>query len=110
MQVTRIDKAKQYPARNHNDMCAFRLQGGEASSAENFWVGYSIFLPGGGADKGAAPTEKVYVVLEGEITIIFGDEEVTLEAMDSILIEANEERTVKNQSNDICRMLVVSPN
>jgi hypothetical protein len=33
-----------------------------------------------------------------------------LEAMDSILIEANEERTVKNQSNDICRMLVVSPN
>ncbi|PHR96353.1 MAG: hypothetical protein COA68_15560 [Oceanobacter sp.] len=110
MQVTRIDKAKQYPARNHNDMCAFRLQGGEASSTENFWVGYSIFLPDGGADKGAAPTEKVYVVLEGEITIIFGDEDVTLHAMDSILIEANEERAVENRSNDICRMLVVSPN
>lgn len=110
MQVTRINKAQQYPARNHSNMCAFRLQGGDVSAAEKFWVGYSIFLPGGGADKGAAPTEKVYVVLEGEITIVFGSEEVTLYAMDSILIEANEERIVENRSNDICRMLVVSPN
>lgn len=110
MKVTRKDDAQQYPARNHNDMCAFRLQGGDASPAENFWVGYSIFLPGGGADKGSAPTEKVYVVLEGAITIIFGGEEVTLQAMDSILIEANEERSVINRTNDVCKMLVVSPN
>ncbi len=110
MKITRRVDAQQYPARNHNDMCAFRLQGGDVSPAENFWVGYSIFLPGGGADKGAAPTEKVYVVLEGEITITFGTEEVTLGALDSILIEPNEERSVENRTNDVCKMLVVSPN
>ena len=110
MKVTRKEDAKPYPARAHSDMCAFRLQGGDASPAENFWVGYSIFLPGGGAEKGAAPTEKVYVVLEGAVTITFREEEVTLGALDSILIEPNEERVVENRTNDVCKMLVISPN
>lgn len=110
MQVTRHQEAKQYPARNHHEMVAFRLQGGEASTTDSLWVGLSLFLPGGSADHGSAPSEKVYVVLEGEITVIFNGQEVTLGALDSILIEANEERAVVNRSNDICKMLVVSPN
>ena len=109
MLVTRWQEARQYPARNHDNMCAFRLQGMEASPTESLWVGLSIFLPGGGAAKGAAPTEKVYVVLEGELTIIFDENEVVLGPLDSILIEANESRTVENRSNDVAKMLVASP-
>lgn len=110
MKVTRMAEAQPYAARNHSAMCAFRLQGAEATPAENFWLGYSIFLPGGGADHGAGPTEKVYVVLEGEIAVIFEGETVVLGPMDSILIEANEARAVENRSNAVCKMLVISAN
>lgn len=110
MKITRMADAKAYDALHHHGMCAFRLQGGDATPAENFWIGCSLFLPGGGADRGAAPTEKVYLVLEGKITVIFESETVTLGPMDSILIEANEERTVENRGQDVCKMIVISPN
>lgn len=109
MHVTRKNQAKPYAAAKHHGMSAFRLQGLDASPAERLWVGLSQFLPGGGAESAASPSEKVYIVLEGEITVTTKAGAVTLQAMDSILIEANEERTVENRSVDVARMLVVSP-
>jgi quercetin dioxygenase-like cupin family protein len=91
-------------------MVGFRLQGQEATQTQNFWVGLSQFLPGGGAEKGSSPTEKVYVVLEGEVTIVTNEGETVLGPLDSCLIAPNEERSVENRTNDIARMLVVSPN
>lgn len=112
MKVTRWNSAKQYAAKKHFGMVGFRMQGQEATQTQtpNFWVGLSQFLPGGGAEKGAAPTEKVYVVLEGEVTIVTKDGETALGPLDSCLVEANEERSVINRTNNIARMLVVSPN
>ena len=110
MTVTRWKEAKQDPAKNHFGMVGFRLQGGDASQTQNFWVGLSQFLPAGGAEKGASPTEKVYVVLEGEVTIVTKDGETVLGPLDSCLLAANEERSVNNRSNNIARMLVISPN
>jgi quercetin dioxygenase-like cupin family protein len=109
MKVTRWNAAKQYPAKKHFGMVGFRLQGQEASPAQNFWVGLSQFLPGGGAEKSASPTEKVYVVLEGEVTVITSEGETVLGPLDSCLLAPNEERSVENRSNNIARMLVVSP-
>ena len=110
MKVTRWKEAKQYAAKGHFGMVAFRLQGGDASQTQNFWVGLSQFLPAGGAEKGASPSEKVYVVLEGEVTIVTKDGEMVLGPLDSCLLAANEERSVANRSNNIARMLVISPN
>jgi len=110
MKVTRWKEAKQYAAKGHFGMVAFRLQGGDASQTQNFWVGLSQFLPAGGAEKGASPSEKVYVVLEGEVTVVTKDGETTLGVNDSCLLAANEERSVVNRSNNIARMLVISPN
>ena len=70
MHVTRFDDAKPYDARGHFNMVGLRLQGFDASPAENFWVGLSHFLPGGGAESSATPIEKVYVVVSGEVTIV----------------------------------------
>jgi uncharacterized cupin superfamily protein len=50
------------------------------------------------------------VVLEGEVTIVTKDGETVLGPLDSCLLAANEERSVLNRSNNIARMLVVSPN
>ena len=51
-----------------------RLQGFEPGGPTNQWVGYSQFLPGGGAGPDSTPFEKVYVVLEGHMTVIVGGE------------------------------------
>jgi quercetin dioxygenase-like cupin family protein len=110
MKVTRWKAAKQYAAKKHFGMVGFRLQGQEATQTQNFWVGLSQFLPGGGAEKGSSPTEKVYVVLEGEVTIVTSEGETVLGSLDSCLIAPNEERSVENRTNNIARMLVVSPN
>lgn len=109
MHVTRFDTAKPYDAKNHFAMTAMRLQGGEASPLDDFWVGLSTFLPGGGADWGSSPTPKVYVVVEGHVTVKTETEEVELGPMDSIALDADEARSVLNKSNRAATMLVVSP-
>jgi quercetin dioxygenase-like cupin family protein len=109
MHVTKRSGARTYQAVKHHGMAAFRLQGQDASPARTVSVGLSLFLPGGGAEKGSSPSERIYVVLEGAITVITKDSTVTLGPLDSCLIEANEERSVENRSNDVAKMLVIAP-
>ena len=61
-------------------MTAMRLQGKEETGIQKFWMGLSYFLPGGGAGWAYedSPTEKVYLVLDGEMTVKSRTEEVTL--------------------------------
>lgn len=63
--------AKPYAAAKHFNMTAMRLQGKEETGIKSFWVGISYFLPGGGAEWAYEdnPCEKVYIVLDGEITV-----------------------------------------
>ena len=45
-------------------MTALKLHGKEESGSTKFWMGLSYFLPQGGAEYDASPTEKVYFVLD----------------------------------------------
>jgi len=107
MKITRLNDAKPYDARLHHKIEALRLQGLEASDVENFSVSLSYFLPGGRAEMSSSPNEKVYFVLDGEVTIITGEGETQLEPMDSCLIELNEQRAIENRSNQVVTMLVI---
>ena len=109
MEVTRLDDAQPYEAPKHFDMRGLRLQGFDASSAENFWVGLSNFLPGGGAEMDATPLEKVYVVVEGEVTVTSGDGDTVLRRLDSCYLAAGEARSIENRTNLPALMLVVMP-
>jgi mannose-6-phosphate isomerase-like protein (cupin superfamily) len=109
MDVTRLDDAKPYEGPKHFDVSTLRLQGFDASSAESFWVGLSHFLPGGGAEMDATPLEKVYVVVDGEVTIVTEDGDTTLHPFDSCWIGANEARAIENRTNRPASMLVVMP-
>ena len=80
MLVKRFAEAKGYEAPNHRAYASLRLFGAEAGGPKQFLVGLSHFLPGGGARGSASPTEKVYVVLVGELTVIVGGKETVLEA------------------------------
>lgn len=107
MDVTVFGDAKEYKAPKHHGCSCFRLQGLEASKTDDFWVGMSHFLPGGGAESDSSPFEKVYVVTAGEITVEALGETKTLRVNDSCLIPAHELRVVSNRSQLPASMLVV---
>lgn len=107
MDIKRFADAKAYEARNHRDMRGLRLFGAEAGGPSKFVVGMSHFLPGGGAGPDASPTEKVYVVMAGHLTVIVGGVESVLGPNDSCYIGPNESREIVNRGNDVVTMLVV---
>jgi quercetin dioxygenase-like cupin family protein len=109
MDVTRIGDAKPYDAARHFNMVGLRLHGFAASPSENFWVGLSHFLPGGGAESAASPLERVYVVLSGAVTIETDAGETTLAAMDSCRLAPGERRSILNKTNAAASMLVIMP-
>jgi len=109
MHVKRFADAKPYEAPNHRGVVGLRLQGFEPGGPTNQWIGYSQFLPGGGAGPDSTPFEKVYVVLSGEMTMLIDGKETVLGAMDSCTIAANEVREIVNRTNYVCNMLVVIP-
>lgn len=108
MDVTRLAQAQRYDAPGHFEMRSLRLQGLEASDADFAWAGLSYFLPGGGAEMADGPVGKIYVVIEGSVTITLADGSTTrLERLDSCFIPAGEAREIRNDTNTVATMLVV---
>ena len=109
MHVKRFADAKPYEAPNHRGVVGLRLQGFEPGGPTNQWIGLSQYLPGGGAGPNSTPFEKVYVVLDGQITVIVDGKETALGPIDSCTIPPGETREVVNRTNEVCKMLVVIP-
>ena len=106
MQAKHLSEAKPYEAPNHRGYSSLRLFGLDAGGPKQFAVGLSHFLPGGGAGPDASPTEKVYTVLSGELTVIVGGKETVLKPHDSCFIRPNENREIINRGNEVVTMLV----
>ncbi len=109
MHVKCFKDAEPYEAPNHHSCHGLRLQGFEEGGPTNQWVGFSQFLPGGGAGPDSTPFEKVYVVLEGEMTVEVDGKETVLGQYDSCTIAPNEVRLLTNKTNLTAKMLVVIP-
>jgi mannose-6-phosphate isomerase-like protein (cupin superfamily) len=109
MKVKRFEEAEVYEAPNHWGVTGLRLQGFEDGGAENQWMGLSQFLPGGGAGPDATPLEKLYFIVEGEMTVTTQGKDTVLRKFDSCTIPAGQERKSENRSNHVCKMLVVMP-
>lgn len=107
MHVTRFADAPSYTAPGHDLMQMVRLQGREAGPSESCWIGVSHLDPTGGTTLDASPYEKLYVVLEGEVTISNGHEEAVLRMWDSCRIAPNEERQLKNNTGQPATILLV---
>ena len=109
MKKVSLSQVKPYAAARHFNMTALRLQGKEESGIQKFWMGVSYFLPGGGAEWAYEdnPNEKVYLVLDGELTVKNKSEEITLGPMDSLYLGPNEGREIINKTNKVVTMVVV---
>jgi quercetin dioxygenase-like cupin family protein len=109
MHVTRLAAAPAYEAPGHDGMRMLRLQGREAGPADTLWLGLSHLLPGGGTTLDASPFEKMYVVLEGEVTVSNGAETATLGQWDSCRIAPGEPRSLANCTNRPATILLAMP-
>ena len=109
MKKVSLSQVKPYSADLHFNMSAMRLQGKEETGIQKFWMGLSYFLPEGGAAWAYedSPTEKVYLILDGEITVKSKDEEIKLGPMDSLYLAPYEGREIINNTNKPVTMLVV---
>ena len=106
MEITRAHSAQPYEAPGHFGMVALRMHGGPHSALKDATVGLSHFEPGGGASLSASSSDRVYVVIEGQITVESGGQIATLNVMDSCFIPVGEQRLVENRSTKRCSMLV----
>jgi glyoxylate utilization-related uncharacterized protein len=102
--------AKPYEARGHFLTAALRLSGKDETGAQKFWVGVSHFLPGGGTEySGEDQTnEKVYICIDGQVTVKSKTEEFILNPMDALYIAPHEGRSISNKTNKPASMLVVA--
>ncbi len=109
MKFTRLDEAVAYSPVKHSGVHAMHLQHKNLGSEAPYWVGCSYYLPGGKAEWDASPLHKIYIVLDGELTVVTEDGEAILHAMDSVYLAPNERREVRNHTNRVATMLVIMP-
>lgn len=110
--ITRGDQAPPYSPPLHDGVDARRLQGHEAGPTDAFWVGLSVYEPGGAAQKSPAAQETVYVVVDGELELTVEADGIheTLRPGDSAHLPKGTVRSVVNQSDAPARLLVVIAN
>lgn len=109
MHVVRFETAPAYDAPGHDRMRMSRLQGREAGPSDTLWLGVSRIEPGGGTTLDASAVEKMYVVLDGEVVVSNGEEEVTLRPWDSVRIAPGEKRALANCTDRTAVILLAMP-
>lgn len=106
MRITPFADAPAYHPPLHYGVDCRRLQGHEAGPTDRFWVGLSIYEPGGVADESAATEETVYTVLDGELTIFHAGAPHVLKRYDSVHLARGEMRSLVNTGNAPATLLV----
>lgn len=110
MKIVRSNELKTYNPAGHYQMLAQRAYGKNETGNEVLTIGYSQFLPGGGAENSVVKPgmELVYYIIHGEMTLTTPEGTTVLKAGDSVGFKAGEERSVKNESNEPAGMLVIA--
>lgn len=109
MHIVRFDEAPSYDAPGHALMQMARLQGREAGPTDAVWLGISTIAPGGGTTLDASGVEKLYVVLDGTVTVSNGQDKVSLGRWDSCRIAPGEGRQLSNDTDKDASILLVMP-
>jgi quercetin dioxygenase-like cupin family protein len=99
---------KTFEAPGHFKCTNLRVHHRDTGGPQNFSVGLSHFLPGGGIEMSGTATEKVYIVLSGSLTVqAENGQEFVLGPMESLFIPNGEKRSLMNKTNLPATMLVV---
>jgi len=111
MKITRFGECRKYSPPKHDvTIHAMHLQHKDMGCDAPFWVGCSYYLPQAKAEMSSTPLCKVYVMLEGNLTIELKDgSKHVIGKGDSVYIEPDEEREIRNETNAVATILVVMP-
>lgn len=105
MDTTTHSAASRFAPPNHDGVEAVRLQGSDFAM-----VAIADWPTGSTATMEAATIAKIYVIVQGTLTVIARDgERHRLARYDSIHIPAGEARAVVNESNAPAAMIVITP-
>ncbi len=114
MHIKRIADALPYEAPNHIDMECLRLQGKEAGPSAQMWMALNRLEPGGQTGLDPSPIEKLYFVVEGEVTMVgqIGEQtqRETLRLHDSARFAPGESRQLVNETDRAAKVLLVMAN
>ncbi len=105
-----LEELVNYEVPGHFGCDVRRVHGKDETGAAEFWVGRSTILPGGGAEYGYEdnPFEKMYYVLEGEITVTDSEgKKYNVKKDESISFKPYEGRSFVNESNRPTIILVI---
>ena len=93
----------------HFNVVSGKFQGEAETGLKSFWMGMSHYLPGGGVEFSGADSaeEKVYFILEGELTVKTETEEFVLGHWDSLYIGPDESRSIVNNTSKPATMIIV---
>jgi len=107
--VAYADMTKYGVPPKHFNVVSGRFQGETETGLKAFWMGMSHYLPGGGVEWSGEDSaeEKVYFILEGELTVTSKDETFVLGPRDSLYIGPNEGRSIVNNTSKPATMVVV---
>ncbi|MEM7693113.1 MAG: cupin domain-containing protein [Pseudomonadota bacterium] len=99
MTLVRHDDAPPYEAPGHSGMQMRRLQGMDASATDAMWMGLNRIAPHGHTDLKASEAEKIYLVLQGEVTFGDGERSVTAGPLDSVHFARSAPRRLENRGD-----------
>jgi quercetin dioxygenase-like cupin family protein len=106
MRITRFKDAPAYHPPLHEGVDCRRLQGMESGPTQHFWVGLSVYSPGGAALESPTMEETIYTVLDGELVLSAEGRDETLRRFDSVHLPKGERRGLKNKSGAPATLLV----
>lgn len=108
--VVRLTEAVKYDAPMHDPtVYSMYLQHRSLGCKAPFWVGLSYYLPGARAHMSASAIERVYVLLDGQLTLEVEGTTTVLQPLDSVYIGPNERREVRNETKRVATLLVIMP-
>ena len=108
VRVHRSADAVAFSPEGHNGVSPVRLTGTDADESLN--VVLSTYEPGARAELSPVAVDTVYVVLTGELTMSFDDQQVELRRLDSLFLSAGSVRAVENVTHEPASMFVIRPN
>jgi len=106
--VIRSNDAARYEAPGHFDVRTTRLHNPVDVNDGRIVMGLSHLLPDGGASKSSSPSEIIYYIIKGEISITLDDDTFVLKAGDSIHLGSMTTKEIKNTGFVTAEMLVIA--
>ncbi|HEX2172424.1 MAG TPA: cupin domain-containing protein [Dehalococcoidia bacterium] len=101
--LPRYSSVETRPGMRHRDIV------GEPLGVTSFFIGDSLLAPGSGVPLHTHPIEEVLIALEGDVTVVAGDETIQLSAEEAVVVPPGVPHKFQNRSGSQARLMSAAP-